>query len=380
MKFYFVLLSSSSVWVPSSTFTFRSEKPRSLSWSPDASIFAVAVGPHVAVYDPIASCLRQTLTSPECQATEHTHFIGASGRHLVAAGAKTIILWDLIKSQGMFRHIQNSIMANFFEVLWQTTTSFEVDSIIAHPRESSFAVFHCSTVNQDIHTKVSIFRVPSCIPAATFSVPFGLQNVIWNSIGKDAGYNLVGITHDWRVVVLGDTQHPSRDDNLPAKSLDIVDRSEKRTLFEDIFGSSAFANGDSESLQSISTMSHVRKPEGSRHELFDKPAYLIPALDNLFDPLVTSLLRNRVFEVDPKISESDEEDDVTMIDDTVQQPLFTTRPTRILSQGEMELFTQLFRKTSITSTLILFTPIYFMIVLKSSVTFSKPAGFFEGQW
>ena len=233
-------------------------------------------------------------------------------------------------------------------------------------------MFHCSTVNQDIHTKVSVFRVPSYIPAATFSVPFGLQNVIWNSIGKGAGYNLVGITHDWRVVMLGDTQLPSRDDNLPAKGLDIVDRSEKRTLFEDIFGSSAFANGNSESLQSISTMSsQVRKLEGSRHELFDKPAYLMPALDNLFDPLVTSLLRNRVFEVDPKMSEADDEDDedVTMIDDTVQQPLFATRPTRIPSQAEMELFTQLFRKTSITSTLILFTSIYFLIVLKSSVTF-----------
>ena len=98
--FCLVLLSSSSVWVSSSTFAFRSEKPRSLSWSPDASIFAVAVGPHVAVYDPIAGCLRQTLTSPECQAAEHAHFIGASGRHLVAAGVKSITLWDLIKSQG----------------------------------------------------------------------------------------------------------------------------------------------------------------------------------------------------------------------------------------------------------------------------------------
>ena len=98
---------SSVVWAPSSTFAFHSEKPGTLSWSPDASIFAVAVGPHVAVYDPIASCLRQTLTSPECQAAEHAHFIGASGRHLVAAGAKIIILWDLIKSQGMFYHIQD---------------------------------------------------------------------------------------------------------------------------------------------------------------------------------------------------------------------------------------------------------------------------------
>jgi NET1-associated nuclear protein 1 (U3 small nucleolar RNA-associated protein 17) len=155
------------------------------------------------------------------------------------------------------------------------------------------------------------------------------------------------------VVVLGDTQLPSRDDNLPTKGLDIADRFEKRTLFEDIFGSSAFANRDSEPLQSISTMSsQVRKLEGSRHELFDKPAYLMAALDTLFDPLVTSLLRNRISEVDPKISEPDDEedDDITMIDDTVQQPTFATRPTRIPNQGEMEIFTQLFRKTSITST------------------------------
>jgi len=211
-------------------------------------------------------------------------------------------------------------------------------------------VFHCSTVSHDRHTQVSIFRVASYIPAATFLVPFGLQNVIWNSIGKGAGYNLVGITHDWRVVLLGDTQLHSRDDNLPTKGLDIADRSERRTLFEDIFGSSAFANGDSESLQPISTMSsHIRKLEGSRHELFDKPAYLMSTLDTLFDPLVTSLLRIRISEVDPKISEADDEDeDVTMIDDTAQQPLFATRPTRIPNQGEMELFTQLFRKTSIT--------------------------------
>ena len=268
-------------------------------------------------------------------------------------------------------------MTEFFDkVLWQTTTSFEIDRIIVHPREDSFAVFHCSTFNRDGHTKVSIFRVPSYIPAATFSVPFGLQNVIWNSIGKGTGYNLVGITHDWRVVVLGDTQLPSRGDNLPTKGLDIADRSEKRTLFEDIFGSSAFANGNSEPLQSTSTMSsHVRKQEGSRHELFDKPAYLMPSLDNLFDPLVTSLLSNRIPEVDPKISEADEEDeDVTMIDDTVQQPLVTTtRPTRIPNQGEMELFTQLFRTTSITSTSVLFYPNIFMIVLKNvSITLESP--------
>jgi len=74
----------------------------------------------------------------------------------------------------------------------------------------------------------------------------------------------------------------------------------------------------------------------------------MPAIDTLFDPLVTSLLRSRISEVDPKIPEANEEDeDVTMIDDIVPPPLFATRPTRIPNQGEMELFTQLFRTTSI---------------------------------
>ena len=199
---------------------------------------------------------------------------------------------------------------------------------------------------------MAIFRVPSCIPAATFSIPFGFQNVIWNSIERSAGYSLVGITHDWRVVVLGDTRPSFSDESLPDQGLNVAGRSKKRTLFEDIFGSSAFANGDSESLQSISTMSsQPGKLEGNRHhELFDKPAYLMPAIDTLFDPLVTSLLRSRISEVDPKIPETNEEDeDVTMIDDIVPPPLFATRPTRIPNQGELELFTQLFRTTSITS-------------------------------
>lgn len=205
-----------------------------------------------------------------------------------------------------------------------------------------------------------IFRVPSCLPVATFSVPFGLQHVIWNSIGKGAGYSLVGITHDWRVVVLGDTRLPFRDDSPPTQGLDIAHRSEKRTLFEDIFGSSAFSNDDSESIF-FSKSSQVRKLAGNRHhELFDKPAYLLPAIDTLFDPLVTSLLNSRISDVDPKISAADEEDeDVTMIDDTVKQPIFATRPTGIPNQGQMELFTQLFRMTSTTSTYSL--PQYFWL-------------------
>ncbi|KAF8812062.1 hypothetical protein BYT27DRAFT_7335912 [Phlegmacium glaucopus] len=96
-----------------------------------------------------------------------------------------------------------------------------------------------------------------------------------------------------------------RDDILPTQGLNVPIHSEKRTLFEDIFGSTAFSNDD-----------------------IDKSTYLMPAIDTLFHPLVTWLLSTQGADVDPTIPEVDEEDEgVTMIDDAVEQPVFATRPT-----------------------------------------------------
>ena len=96
------LMHITGIWVSYATLSFRSETPRSLSWSPDSSLFSVAVGPHVALYDPFTKLLRSSLTVPDGQAVQDVHFIGDTGRHLLASTARTLILWDLVLGRGIF--------------------------------------------------------------------------------------------------------------------------------------------------------------------------------------------------------------------------------------------------------------------------------------
>lgn len=89
-------------WTSFISLTFRTETPSFVSWSPDASLFAVAVGAHIAIYNALSGSLCQTLTSPSSDAATLVHFIGSDGRYLLATHSKSLVMWDLINSCGMF--------------------------------------------------------------------------------------------------------------------------------------------------------------------------------------------------------------------------------------------------------------------------------------
>ncbi|KAF8167608.1 quinon protein alcohol dehydrogenase-like superfamily [Crassisporium funariophilum] len=327
--------SVNNVWTSSATLSFRSEIPRSISWSPDASLFAVAVGPHIAIFDPITGSLRQTLTSSESLENHSAHFIGNSGRHLLAVGAKCLVLWDLVKSH----------------CLWQSNTMVTIDRVVPHPREDTFAVFHSSAGSEVSHTYVSIFGTTSNKPTSTRSVPFGLKSVVWSPLRRCAGYSLVGVTHNWRVVTFGDSQLHAQVEGSTARELNVENHPQRRTLFRDIFGSSAFAEGRAESIPASSSVStQARLAKGSESdEIFGDPAYLTSPLDNLFNPLMKLFLTTRISESStPKEHLHSEDEEDVMMEDEVAEPLvLTTRPPRITNQGEMEMFTKLFRTSSL---------------------------------
>jgi NET1-associated nuclear protein 1 (U3 small nucleolar RNA-associated protein 17) len=88
-------------WMSYATLTFRSETPTSVSWSPDSSLFAVSVGPCVAIYHAQTSFLCQMLTSPNGRTNNSSHFIGGDGRFLLASGSEFLVLWDLVDNRGM---------------------------------------------------------------------------------------------------------------------------------------------------------------------------------------------------------------------------------------------------------------------------------------
>ena len=88
-------------WASYSTLTYRSEVPTSISWSPDSSLFAVAMGAYAVLVDAVSASVRQSLTSPSCTKVQSVRFIGADGCHMLAAGENILVLWDLINMEGL---------------------------------------------------------------------------------------------------------------------------------------------------------------------------------------------------------------------------------------------------------------------------------------
>jgi len=80
--------------------SFRTEIPRSVSWSPDSSVFAVAVGSQVALYDATTGTLRQTLNVTGDRNIKTVTFIGSIGRDLLVAGHDYLVMWDVISNTG----------------------------------------------------------------------------------------------------------------------------------------------------------------------------------------------------------------------------------------------------------------------------------------
>ena len=93
---------SIGIWSPYVTLNFRSETPTSVSWSCDSSLFAVAVGPHIALYDPFTKSLRQTLTAPGCPKIQLVHFINGLPGYLLASSSMSLTMWDLVDSCGVY--------------------------------------------------------------------------------------------------------------------------------------------------------------------------------------------------------------------------------------------------------------------------------------
>ncbi|KAF9486317.1 WD40 repeat-like protein [Pholiota conissans] len=319
-----------NIWVSSMTITYRSEIPSSLSWSPDASLFAVAVGPYLAVYDAASGTLLQSLTSPSSQKSKFVHFIGSDGQYLLSTCSNSLIMWDLINNS----------------VAWQCPTSQSIEKIVPHPQDPTFAVFYTPVVvDEELRTRASIFSTASNNPSSTRTIPFGLRNVVWASFSSRPGFNIVGITHSWRVVTIGDADQTLHDEGLTARAVNNQQQPQKKTLFQDIFGISAFA---ATSPDTSTTPTLQRKDK--THEIFDTPAYLAPSLDSLFEPLITTLLTLRLSEpiITDDIAEEADEDIVMEEEQDVIASVPSYHPSRMPHPGEMEIFTKLFRTRCMT--------------------------------
>jgi NET1-associated nuclear protein 1 (U3 small nucleolar RNA-associated protein 17) len=350
----FISLTAFAVfWVARSSLTFKREIPWSITWSPDGSLLAVAFGAYVAIYDSSSNALIRAFTASELRGRiRSVSFLGEDGRFLAVAGLSDVVLWDLVKQKGKpfshFPFVVCSPRLTCILVQWHHRDAHRINAVITHPRHERFAVFY----SQPPNSTVSIFDPSSSSPSDTHTLPFTLRNIVWypQSPSKAKGtstFHVVGITDSWDVVLCGDDVQPLAGESSGARALVSGSQEpQKRTLFQDIFGDSALTVRPIVQQNAVGNPKHWNSKEIAN--VFDGPAYLIPALDTLFDSLMSRFLTLRPSEDEDAPAPDlpgDGEDSSMDIDEPSDGPLVRVpRSERIVDAQEMEALIGLFRQ------------------------------------
>ncbi|KAK0233628.1 WD40-repeat-containing domain protein [Armillaria fumosa] len=307
--------SASDFWAVRSTFSFRSQTPTSVSWAPDASLLAVSLGICIVLYDPLTCISQRILTTPECPKVSSNYFVGTSGRYLAVVGGHDVALWDLVLQS----------------VRWHYRCPTQVKSVLC--LKDSFVVL--SEIGTT--TNARIFLPISSEPSRSLKLPFTLRG-----FAPYTSTSFVGITHDWSVVIFGDNVTPISEEGSAARSIPMSSVPQARTLFQDIFGKSAFV--PQSSMSNLSSSAATSAPS-KVPSLFDGPSYLMPPLESLFDDVMDDFLKPRQVRI---ASVADGDVDVDMdIDEPAEVPPAAVRRKLVTNEEEMGVFVDLFKAHSL---------------------------------
>ncbi|PFH49807.1 hypothetical protein AMATHDRAFT_146767 [Amanita thiersii Skay4041] len=327
-------------WVTRSTFNLRSELPSAVSWSSDASLLAVSLGPYVAVYDPNLSGIRQLINSPECPATTGVQFIGRGGRYLAIVGQQDVVLWDLVVQSAR----------------WHYRIPNPIQQLIPHPQGDSFVVFHCPSTSEVKRTVALTFNVKSSLPVNEQSIPYVFRSIVhYAQSARMCKFCFVGVTTSWGVVSFGEdilqvTQEGSHGNKIATNATPL-----KRSLFHDIFGESAFTHLPEErpTLQSISSSGAGRL--GSTLGIFDGPSHTLPPISVVFDDIMEGFLQTQPRDTErPTVVEEDEDVDMEGEPPEVVTLESQRLQTRRIDQEEVNSLVSLFKTQIIGRKLVYF--------------------------
>ena len=231
-----------------------------------------------------------------------------------------------------------------------------ISHVVTHPHEDSFVVFlgHAPhPQHQNARTKALIFGATSSSPSSVHSVPFYLRNLSLYTLSRvPLTYTFVGITRDWNVVLFGDGARLIEKGSTAKEIAPILEPS-RRSLFQDIFGKSAFAG--SQGVQTLPTenSAHSRTSKDA-FSAFDSPTYLMPPLGNLYDSVMDDLLKRRPETSHDGTIVPGDDDDVEMEEEHTVAMVTDIRRPRLVSREEVDTFIELFRKHSIRCMCILY--------------------------
>ncbi|KAG1757171.1 WD40-repeat-containing domain protein [Suillus lakei] len=264
-----------------SCFGFRSEMPRDSVWSPDGSLLAVALDASVALYDSISNALHFTIVCSECPKISSIHFIGHHGQYIAVLGGPNLVVCDIINRS----------------VRWHRRHNHPYVTLVPHPYQDTFATIHHSP--SDTNNGLMVYSIPSSAPLLSQTLPFGIRNLVWyptsSRSARSRTFSLVGITHTFGVVLLGHDISIADEASSSTGALQKGPAVPKRSLFEEMFGVPALTDVSHNTVSSTIDTSLPWK-SSETGSVFDAPAYLMPPMESLFEPLINGFLKLRVKE------------------------------------------------------------------------------------
>ncbi|KZV93849.1 WD40 repeat-like protein [Exidia glandulosa HHB12029] len=318
-------------WVSRSTFSWREQLPRALSWSPDGSILVVAYAAAVVLFDPDSNAVLQVLSCPEIKDIRSFAFVGTAGQYLAVASQREISVWDLVSGS----------------VLWTHAAKQNVQQLVAHPRSDMFAAVQnpAATLEEESITIVRVFEITAGPRAVRkHKVPYPIRACAFFSLSSSpasSDFVLFGITLRWSVVLLGD------DVTRPMeRARAIVDDGSgtgaSRTLLQDIFGASAILAPSAPSTAGPSASVVTRKKD-PLYEL-ELPAYEQPPLGRLFDSVMGRIVGKRALDVPPIADTSQMDVDQDPIVESGATLMQAASIEREPDKSELDALTQMFRE------------------------------------
>jgi NET1-associated nuclear protein 1 (U3 small nucleolar RNA-associated protein 17) len=167
-----------------------------------------------------------------------------------------------------------------------------------------------------------------------------------------SSFSLVGITNNYSVVLFGDDiTAPTAEGSRANAIVGGAAVGQRQTLFQDIFGASAFSNTSSVpnvGSNSVSRPSDLPWSGNDTTGLFGAPAYLMPPIETLFAPLMDTLLKSRPRHNEKHIAGGSDQqgEDVEMAAQSDDEPVIIgEQRVRHVDQKEMDLFVELFLQT-----------------------------------
>lgn len=255
--------------------------------------------------------------------------------------------------------------------MWSYRIRFKTYKLIPHPTTDSFALIGTSRPNYGLNdtfrseytadSLVTLFGVDSSQPIRSYSIPFTLRGAIWFDPNPrpnpymdapSCSYSLLAVTSKQTTVLLGDDVTAHLAEGSAAREITSAgDAYTKPTLFQDIFGKSAFANMEERGQTSKVDVSRSLPdlPLGSKRvdlSLLDGPAHLLPPIGSLFDSLIGSFTNT----ASPAVTGSsaaqrtEEVEDVIMEEEATRELPGVQYRARNVSEEEMTLVTDLFRR------------------------------------